>query len=419
MNMMLKLLPQALVLRVALAALLLCPMPRGVLAQSALPIFDAHIHYSHDAWDQVPTNAVIALMRKAGLQSALVSSSNDDGTQRLYEAAPDLIIPSLRPYKARSELSRWQTDPQALAMVEQRLKTYRYAAFGEFHVSGEAADQPNVKRMMQLAVQHNLILHAHSDAEAIERLFRQQPQAKILWAHSGFERPSAIAALLRKHKNLWADLAYRSEMGADGKVDAQWAAMFNDFPDRFMVGTDTFTPERLHYIPEHANFSRAWLSGLPAGVAQNIAFKNAQALIGPVWAVNRQRAKPSASDGGADAIDPCQSSDTSTPPQSVANGTIRVLYRAVPATISVGKPFSLLATVCPLSTNAQVQSFGVDAQMPEHRHGMNYTPKIATIAPHSYRADGLMFHMPGKWQLMFDVRVDERRERLTHDLVIR
>ena len=387
-------------------------------AQTPLAIFDAHIHYSHDAWDQVPTKDVIALMRKGGLKSALVSSSNDDGTQKLYEAAPDLIIPSLRPYKVRSDLSRWQTDPAALAMVELRLKSHRYAAFGEFHVAGEAADLPNVKTMMQLAVQNNLILHAHSDADAIERLFRQQPSAKILWAHSGFDRPSVIAATLRQHKNLWADLAFRNDMGSAGKVDPEWAALFNEFPDRFMVGTDTFTPERLHYIPEHANFSRGWLSALPAALAEKIAYQNAQALIAPVWAVNRKRADATSNVNNV-SNDPCQLASSGADSRAVANANVQVVYQAQPTIIRVGKPFSLQATICPLAANAQVQAFAVDAQMPEHKHGMNYIPKVAALGDRRFSADGLMFHMPGKWQFVFDVRVDGRAERLTQDIMIR
>ena len=48
-----------------------------------LPIFDAHVHYSHDAWDNLPPKAAIEILRKAGVKRALVSSSGDDGQQRL------------------------------------------------------------------------------------------------------------------------------------------------------------------------------------------------------------------------------------------------------------------------------------------------------------------------------------------------
>lgn len=63
-----------------------------------LPIFDAHLHYSHDAWDVLPVKDVIAILKRAGVKRALVSSSGDAGQQRLYAAAPDLIVPELRPY---------------------------------------------------------------------------------------------------------------------------------------------------------------------------------------------------------------------------------------------------------------------------------------------------------------------------------
>ena len=66
-----------------------------------LPLFDAHIHYNHDAWESVPTKEAIARLRKAGMVRALVSSSSDEGTQKLYAEAPDLIIPELRPYTGR------------------------------------------------------------------------------------------------------------------------------------------------------------------------------------------------------------------------------------------------------------------------------------------------------------------------------
>jgi hypothetical protein len=243
------------------------------------PIFDAHIHYSHDAWDQLPPKDAVAILRKAGLKRAVVSSSGDEGTQRLVAEAPELVIPSLRPYRRRSEVGTWMRDDSVAAFLEDRLARGRYAAIGEFHVYGADADLAVPRRMVALAKQHQLILHAHSDADAIERLFRQDPDARILWAHSGFDRPEPIRELLRKHRNLWCDLAFRSEQGAGGKVPAEWRALFVEFPDRFMVGTDTFTPERWHYIVEHAQWSRAWLADLPPPLAERIAWRNGEALF--------------------------------------------------------------------------------------------------------------------------------------------
>ncbi len=252
--------------------------PSAVAAD--LPIFDAHLHYSHDAWESVPPKEAIALLRKAGLRRAVVSSSNDDGNQKLLAEAPDLILPSLRPYRTRGELSTWFRDETVLTYLEQRLAKHRYVAIGEFHLYGADADLPVPRRMVQIAKQHNLLLHAHSDADAIERLFKQWPQARILWAHSGFGPPAGLTELLTRHKNLWCDLAFRTDHGSGGKVSPEWRSVFMAFPDRFMVGTDSYTPERWPYVVEHANWSREWMKDLPTAVAERIAYKNGEAVFG-------------------------------------------------------------------------------------------------------------------------------------------
>jgi predicted TIM-barrel fold metal-dependent hydrolase len=135
--------------------------------------------------------------------------------------------------------------------------------------------------MVALAKQRGLFLHAHSDADAVERLFRQWPQARILWAHAGFERPEKVREMLAQHANLWCDLAFRTDHASGGKVDAKWRRLFLEFADRFMVGTDSFTPERWHTIAEHARWSREWLADLPQDVAERIAWRNGEALFAP------------------------------------------------------------------------------------------------------------------------------------------
>jgi hypothetical protein len=244
-----------------------------------LPLFDAHIHYSHDAWSVVPPKEAIAMLQRAGVRRALVSSSNDDGNQMLYAEAPGMIIPSLRTYRSRSEVSTWVRDETLISYFEDRLKRYRYAAIGEFHLYGADADLPVPRRIVQMARQRNLVLHAHSDIDAVERLFKQWPEARILWAHSGFEPPEKVREMLRKHKNLWADLAFRSDQGLGGQVSPEWLAAFNEFPDRFMIGTDTFTPERWYYVEEHARWSRAWIDKLPRELQERISYRNGDALF--------------------------------------------------------------------------------------------------------------------------------------------
>src|SRR3954469_6006935 len=79
-----------------------------------LPIFDAHLHYSHDAWDLVPVSEAIAILKKSGLKRALISSANDEGQQRLFAAAPDIVIPELRPYRTRADVGTWARDESVI-----------------------------------------------------------------------------------------------------------------------------------------------------------------------------------------------------------------------------------------------------------------------------------------------------------------
>ena len=50
--------------------------------------------------------------------------------------------------------------------------------------------------------------------------------------------------------------------------------------------------------------------------------------------------------------------------------------------------------------------------MPDHRHGMNYTPAIRALGSGRFRAEGLLLHMPGRWEFVFRVAGD----RLAHSV---
>jgi hypothetical protein len=263
---------------------LLTLLPEARAAES-IAIIDTHIHYSHDAWDMLPPAEAIKVLRKAGLQQAFVSSSSDDGTQLLYKQAPDLIVPVLRPYRRRGELSTWFKDETVVDMLAKRLASNTYAGIGEFHIFGNDANTPVMKRVVQLAKKHGIFLHAHSDADAVINIFAQNPDARVLWAHSGFAEPDDIREMLGRFPNLRADLAFRNEHATADSVDPDWRLLFEAFPDRMMIGTDTFAPERWYYVVEHAEWTRNWLKDLPNELAQKIAWKNARALAD--WALKK------------------------------------------------------------------------------------------------------------------------------------
>jgi cytochrome c peroxidase len=88
-----------------------------------------------------------------------------------------------------------------------------------------------------------------------------------------------------------------------------------------------------------------------------------------------------------------------------------------PGPIAVAQHFAVDIAVCAKSA-AVPESVKVDAHMPEHRHGMNYAPEVKALGPGRWRAEGLMLHMPGKWEFVFEIRAAGKTDRLAREVVL-
>jgi predicted TIM-barrel fold metal-dependent hydrolase len=246
-----------------------------------LPIFDAHIHYSRPDWQVFTPERILAILDRAGVQRALVSSTPDDGTLQLYAAAPQRIVPFLRPYRTREDMGSWPSDSAVQAYVEERLQRGIYKGIGEFHLSATQADAPTVRRFAELAAQQQLFFHAHVDDDTVAKLLRLYPQVRILWAHAGMSTPAiTVGRLLEQSANLWVELSMRFDVASGGRLDPAWQAVFLQYPDRFMVGTDTWTTSRWDDLVPGMQSVRSWLNQLPRDVAERIAYRNAERLFG-------------------------------------------------------------------------------------------------------------------------------------------
>ena len=93
-----------------------------------------------------------------------------------------------------------------------------------------------------------------------------------------------------------------------------------------------------------------------------------------------------------------------------------VLVFRVASSIEVGRHFSVDAVVCARDGAPPATGLRVDAVMPAHRHGMNYRPSVSPRGDGRFVADGLMFHMPGHWQLVFDVVTSAGVDRIVADV---
>jgi hypothetical protein len=120
---------------------------------------------------------------------------------------------------------------------------------------------------------------------------------------------------------------------------------------------------------------------------------------------------------GAQADD-CAGALKAAAPWFAEAEALRVAFVAMPTPVPVGRHFELRFVVCSgaqLRRDARVQ---VDADMPAHRHGMNYRAAVSPLADGVQRAEGMMFHMPGTWRVIFDVALDGRTLRLTREIEV-
>lgn len=90
------------------------------------------------------------------------------------------------------------------------------------------------------------------------------------------------------------------------------------------------------------------------------------------------------------------------PARQVATlGALTVVFAPRPWPLPVGQHFALDIAVCAAPGTAVPASLRVDADMPAHRHGMNYKPTVQALGDGRFVAEGLMFHMPGRWRFLF------------------
>ena len=265
------------------AIALLAEASDRAIATEPIEIFDAHLHYNWEPKPYYQLDEVLALFKKHRVTGILATSRPNTGTHALVDAKADglQVVPFIRPYRVRADIGSWFGDPVIFDLVQDEFKRGYYRGIGEFHLSGKSAENEWVKKTVDFAVANDLYLHAHADDEAVEILMRHNPKARIIWAHTGFGLATErVAAMLSKYPKLWGELSYRSGItDGSGKLTPEWLRLFERYPDRFLLGSDTWVPERWASYGEIMAGYRAWLAQLPPDAARQIAHGNARALF--------------------------------------------------------------------------------------------------------------------------------------------
>jgi Amidohydrolase len=259
-------------------------VPASTVAQPALKIFDAHLHYNQEPNPYYPLDRVLEVFRRNGVAGILANSRPNKGTHQLVDAkAPGLwVVPFIRPYRTRDDVQNWSSDPAIYDLIEAEYKRGYFRGVGEFHIYGNAAQGALVKKAVDFAAARDLYLLAHCDEAALLILLGHNPKARIIWAHTGFSTPPArVRELLESNPALMGELSYRSGITAgDGRLAGEWRELFARHADRFLLGSDTWINERWFGYDTIMQTYRGWLAQLPEDQARRIAHGNAERLFG-------------------------------------------------------------------------------------------------------------------------------------------
>jgi hypothetical protein len=115
-------------------------------------------------------------------------------------------------------------------------------------------------RLLNLGAASNLPVLVHSDIgpawlekpdflSEIESAIGAHPKTRIIWAHAGISRRIVIPnhteilrRMLAQYANLTIDLSwviFDQEIAPAGVLDRRWATLIEEFPTRFVIGSDT------------------------------------------------------------------------------------------------------------------------------------------------------------------------------------
>ena len=249
---------------------------------SAEPLFDAHLHYNATDATQLSPQQIITRLERNGIEQAVVSGTPATHTASLYRQAPGRIVPLFSVYRSHDDKITWPNDATLPERVEAGLNKGSWRGIGELHIFASDRHSPVFRRIIEIAAQRQLPLQIHGDPAVIDTVYDVSPSQPVIWAHAGtFPYPDLLADYLQRYPALSIDLSVRDERVApDGQISDDWYELFIRFPDRFMVGVDTFSLSRWHHFDAAVATIRKWLEQLPDDVAKRLAHDNAAAFFG-------------------------------------------------------------------------------------------------------------------------------------------
>jgi hypothetical protein len=259
---------------------------------------DGHLHYLNFVQETLGMDALFNALDHAGVTEAVILGMPlvktwdegdarrptyylDNDSRTYWYSATDFLVAQAvlgLPKNRRARLHPFicgfnSADRNAVDHVERMLALYPgfWQGIGEVFLRhddltaltyGEAprANSTAFGRVLELAAKHHLPVLVHSNIgpswrqqpdylDEMESAIRQHPDTRMIWAHAGISRRIVIAdhtdilrRLLRQYPNLSVDLSwviFEQEIAPGGTLDRRWVSLIEEYPGRFMIGSDT------------------------------------------------------------------------------------------------------------------------------------------------------------------------------------
>lgn len=277
-----------------------------------LPIIDVHFHAS-SAWDPA---ALVRLFDRLGVTRAGNGPQGADALwDRFTASSPQRFIPfagqsALQSLILEHKEAAWELrHPDVVRYVdglEAALRAGRIRGIGEVFPNNlkstpptnprptrYPADSPLMRRLWELSATYKVPMSVHMEAEPssiaeMERLVASDRAGTWIWAHAGHYADAALVRrLLQTHPNVYVELSWRegirpraanTPIDRSGVLDPAWKALFEELPDRFLLGTDVSAATEEAYAAEVA-YWRQILGQLPPSTAAKLANENAVRLF--------------------------------------------------------------------------------------------------------------------------------------------
>jgi hypothetical protein len=152
------------------------------------------------------------------------------------------------------------------------------------------ADHPWMFDMSDIAAQYGIPVDIHMEATSVtvpqlERLLAHNRNTTIIWDHAGWGNtgeatPALMRRLLAENPNLYTSIKYRDDMAGtgflnkDGSINAAWLTVVQEFPDRFMMGSDIkpgIWDNEFRQVKKHVSI----ISQMPPDIQNKVARENA------------------------------------------------------------------------------------------------------------------------------------------------